>query len=90
MTTDEQKQAAVLTPGRLISIKRLMDSEHWNDFWSLMKANFCLDEPVFEPDKAGHFDPLRAAKKDGQRDVMNFIRAITKMQTPSADEETIE
>lgn len=85
-----QAKPEILTPGRLIEIKRLMASEYWPAFWSLLKANFPLDEPVFHPDKQGRFDPLRAAKKDGQRDVMNFVRSMESMETPASDEEQIE
>lgn len=38
--------------------------------------------PIFEPNPAGDFDPLRAAMADGKRQVLIFIRGAINLGAP--------
>lgn len=80
-------EAAILTPSRLITIQRLMERPEWPVLWALLSANFPLDESVFTPLPSGNFDALQAAKRDGQRDVMLFIRKVKESPTPAETEQ---
>lgn len=84
----ERAQAAMLTPSRLIAIHRLMKHDDWPVFFDLLKANFPLDDPVFVRSAVGAFDALDACKRDGQRDVLLFVRQVSSLPTPSETEET--
>lgn len=78
-----------LTPSRLIAIKRLAQHADWPVLWDLLKANFPLDESVFVLTSAG-FDPYNAAKRDGQRDVLLFVRKTLELPTPASTEDATE
>lgn len=81
---------AFLTASRLMAVHRLMSLPEWEVFWKVLSANFPLDESVFVRNPSGAFDPLDASKRDGQRDVLLFIRKTQQLPTPSADEATDE
>jgi len=49
---------------RTSSQKLVMDS---------MRDRACQDLPIFDADKIGNFDPLRAAHKDGARTIYLYI-----------------
>lgn len=83
----KQMEAAQLTPSRLIAIHRLREHADWPVLWNLLMANFPLDDSIFVRSAGGGFDALDACKRDGQRDVMLFIRKIQALPTPAVSEE---
>ncbi len=91
-------EAAKLTKGRLIAIKRLADpkgesGDKWATFWEFLKANFPLDESIFSRDRVTgvlNTDPIAAAIRDGQSTVLLFIRKILDMPTPGDDDDETE
>lgn len=78
----------VLSPSRLLAFKRIAAGDDWAVVWSLLQANFPLDESVFVVTQRGEFNTVHAAKRDGQRDVMLFFLKMMAMPEPSEDEGT--
>lgn len=79
-----------VAPSELIAIHRCMMHPDWPIFRAVLERHFCMDESVFQRDTRGVVCPLLAAKRDGQRDVMNFLRNARLAPTPSEDEPTDE
>lgn len=83
-------EITTVAPSELIAIHRCMAHPDWPIFRAVLERMFCMDEAVFQRDATGRVDTHLAAKRDGQRDVMNFIRNARLAPTPSEDEETNE
>lgn len=83
----DQIPDSALTPGRLLALKRVASHPDWPAVWRLLCANFPLDESIFVNTRAtGRMDYLDAAKRDGQRDVLLYIRKSLELPTPAEDE----
>ncbi len=89
MTTPEEDKELGVKLSELIAIHRMMEHADYPIFWSVLSRHFCLDESVFTVDRPD-LAVIFAAKRDGQRDVMNFIRNIRLAPTPAEDEEQPE